>query len=416
MEPRPASTVVLVRPRPDGLEVLLTQRPATMAFAGDMHVFPGGAVDPADGEMGTELAFEVAAIRELFEEAGVLLAEPATEGVALGEARASLLSGGATLAQVARALRVRLRFDLLAPLSQWVTPPFVERRFDVRFFAAQLPADAEPSFVGDEVADHVWMTPRAALEARARGAIGLWVPTAATLQQLEHVAGFDEIRTRLAPSEVTPIGLNEDTPDVVRVTLPGAGAVPGQQVNAYVIGRRELVVIDPGDPSDAAADAILALATGRDARILAIVLTSPEPDHAAGAEALAGRIHVPVFAGRGAARWLPYDVAELSDGDAIPVGDTRITAVGTAGPRAEHLAFDAAENGSIFVGDLVGSGPSRAILAPPDERAWVASLDRVAALAPRSLFPAHGDPPPDPLAAIDARRSSSRAATRPGSG
>jgi glyoxylase-like metal-dependent hydrolase (beta-lactamase superfamily II)/8-oxo-dGTP pyrophosphatase MutT (NUDIX family) len=414
MDPRPASTVVLLRPGPGGLEALLTHRPATMAFAGDMHVFPGGAVDPADGE--GDSAFEVAAVRELFEEAGVLLAEPTREREALAAARASLLDGNASLSDVAKALDVKLRFDLLAPLSRWVTPPFVERRFDVRFFAAELPSGAEASFVGDEVLAHRWMTPRAALEARAAGEIGMWVPTAATLQQLEHVTSFDDIRTRLAPGEVKPIGLSEDTSDVVRVTLPGAGAVPGQQVNAYVVGRRELVVIDPGDPSDAAADAMLALATARDARIVAIVLTSPEPDHAVGAEALAGRIRVPVFAGRGAARWLPYDVTEVSDADEIPVGDTPITAVATPGPRAEHIAFVAAENGSIFVGDLVGPGPSRAILAPPDERGWAASLDRVSALAPRSLFPAHGDPPADPLVAIDARRAASRAATPPGSG
>jgi endoribonuclease LACTB2 len=368
-----------------------------------MHVFPGGAVDPADAEFGPELAFEAAAVRELFEEAGILLAEPAAEPEALVQARASLLSGAATLAHVTETLGVRPRFDLLAPVSQWVTPPFVERRFDVRFFAAQLPTDVEPSFVGDEVLAHAWMTPRAALEARARGEIGLWVPTAATLQQLEHVTSFDDIRTRLAPAEPAPIEMNEETLDVVRVTLPGAGAVPGQEVNAYVVGRRELVVVDPGDPSDAAADAIVALATGRDARIVAIVLSSPEPDHAAGAEALAGRIHVPVFAGRGAARWLPYDVTEVADGDGIPAGDIPLTAVASPGPRAEHVAFVAAENGSMFVGDLVGPGPSRAILAPPDARGWRASLDRVAALAPRSLFPAHGDAPADVVTAIDER-------------
>jgi endoribonuclease LACTB2 len=375
-----------------------------MAFAGDMHVFPGGALDPADAAFGPELAFEAAAVRELFEEAGILLAEPAGDREALVEARNSLLSGGATLADVADRLAVRLRFDLLAPLSQWVTPPFVERRFDVRFFAAQLPADAKPSFIGDEVIAHAWMTPRAALEARARGEIGLWVPTAATLQQLEYVTTFDDIRSRLAPGELGRIEMNEETEDVVRVTLPGAGAVPGQEVNAYVVGRRELIVVDPGDPSDAAADALLALASGREAGIVAIVLTSPEPDHAAGAEALAGRIHVPVFVGRGSARWLPYDVTEVADGDVIPAGDIPLTAVATPGPRAEHLAFVAAENGSMFVGDLIGRGPSRAIPAPPDERAWRASLDRVVALAPRSLFPAHGDPPADPLLPIEARQ------------
>jgi glyoxylase-like metal-dependent hydrolase (beta-lactamase superfamily II)/8-oxo-dGTP pyrophosphatase MutT (NUDIX family) len=359
-----------------------------MAFAGDMHVFPGGAVDPADGE--GDAAFEVAALRELFEEAGILLAEPAVPSAALGDARASLLDRSTTLAEVADELNLRLRFDLLAPLSRWVTPPFVDRRFDVQFFAAELPADSEASFVGDEVFAHRWLTPRAGLDARAAGEIGMWVPTSATLQQLEHVTSFRDIRGRLAPGNLAPIRLVEEAADVVRVVLSGAGAVPGQEVNAYVVGRHELVVVDPGDPSDAAADAILAVAAGRHARIAGIVLTSPEPDHAAGAEALAGRIAVPVFAGVGAARWLPYDVRELRDGDVVPVGDTPLTAIASPGPRAEHVAYVQADNASVFVGDLVGPGPSRAILAPRDEAAARASLDRVASLSPRSLFPAHG--------------------------
>jgi ribonuclease/clavin/mitogillin len=386
--PRPASTVVLLRPGRDRPEVLLTHRPATMAFAGDMHVFPGGAVDPEDG--GGDAAFEVAALRELFEEAGILLAEPAVASAALVDARAALLDRSATLAEVSDSLEVTLRFDLLAPLSRWVTPPFVERRFDVQFFAAELPAEAEASFVGEEVVAHRWLTPRAALEARAAGEIGMWVPTSATLQQLEYVTSFDEIRGRLAPGDLAPIRLVEESAEVVRVVLSGAGAVPGQEVNAYVVGRHELVVVDPGDPSDAAADAFLALATGRHARIAGIVLTSPEPDHAAGAEALAGRIDVPVFAGVGAARWLPYDVTELRDGDVVPVGDVSMTALATPGPRAEHVAYVAPETTPLFVGDLIGPGPSRAIVAPRDEAAARASLDRVASLSPRKMYPAHG--------------------------
>lgn len=410
MIPRPAATVVLLRPGPTGLEVLLTHRPTTMAFAADMHVFPGGAVDLADTELGAERAFEIAAVRELFEEAGVLLAEPrgaAPDSEELTAARAALLDGSATIGQVAERLGLNLRTDLLAPLSRWVTPPFVERRFDVQFFAAQLAPDAEPSFVGDEVLAHRWLTPAAALEAKAAGEIGLWVPTSVTLQQLAHVRDFAEIAERLAPGATAPPRIVEEAPGVTRLTLSEAGGVTGQTVNAWVAGEKALLVVDPGDPSGAAVEAILGVARARGGRIAAIVLTSAEPDHAAGAESLAGMIEVPVYAGPGAGRVLSFEVVELGDGAKIPGTDAAVTVVEAPGPRADQIALVAGD-GFGFVGDLVGPGPSRAIVGPPDVPAWVASLDRLVGLGVSRLFPGHGDPLPEPGRAIEQRRNELR--------
>jgi glyoxylase-like metal-dependent hydrolase (beta-lactamase superfamily II)/8-oxo-dGTP pyrophosphatase MutT (NUDIX family) len=398
--PRPAATVVLLRPAAARLEVLLTQRPATMAFAADVHVFPGGAVDPGDADD------RVAAVRELFEEAGVLLADarghwPGEEELA--RARAGLLDGSATIAQAAEGLGVDLRPDLLVPLSRWVTPPFVDRRFDVRFFAAELPAGATPSFVGEEVVAHRWLTPRAALDERAAGRIGLWVPTSVTLQQLEHVRSFDDIRQLLSPDRASGgIRVIDDGTGVVRIELPGAGGVEGQSVNAYLVGARELVAVDPGDPSDAAAEALLEVAAARSATIVGIALTHADPDHVAGAEALAGRIGVPIFAGPGAGGDLPHEIVELEDGALVPVGDAQLRVLATPGHRVDHVALSA--DNFVVAGDLVGPGPSRSILGPPDAEAWLASLDRLAALGPRRLLPGHGDPPRDPDAAIGAAR------------
>ncbi|HEY7589839.1 MAG TPA: NUDIX domain-containing protein [Candidatus Limnocylindrales bacterium] len=386
--PRPAATVVLLRAGRRGLEVLLTKRPATMAFAPDVFVFPGGAIDAADGNA------ETAAIRELFEEAGVLLTEPSAEPSAeaprpasIRRARRSLLDGTASMRDVAADLGVALRPDRLVPLSRWVTPPFVERRFDVRFFAAELPPRVRPSFVGDEVVEHRWMTPRSALQARAAGLLDLWVPTSATLQQLEHARSFDEVRERLTAGKSEPIrvdDVDEVAPRVTRLVMPGAGGVDGQSVNTYVVGTKELVVVDPGDPSDAAAETLLAVAAERSGRIAGIVVTSAAPDHHAGAEALAGRIDVPVFAGVGAARWLPYEVTELEDGDSVPVGDVELRVAATPGPRPEAISLLC--DGIAFAGDLVGAVPSRSIVPEPDGAAVDASRARVRG---RRLFAAH---------------------------
>lgn len=378
-----------------------------MAFAADMHVFPGGAVDPADSELGGERAFEVAAVRELFEEAGVLLAEPRSgvvSAAALTAARAALLDGSASIGQVAERLGVNLRTDLLAPLSRWVTPPFVERRFDVQFFAAELPPGAEPSFVGTEVLAHRWLTPAAALDAMAAGEIGLWVPTSVTLQQLTHVRDFAEIAERLAPGTTAAPRIVEEQAGVTRVTLSEAGGVAGQAVNSWVVGEKALLVVDPGDPSGTAVDALLEVAAARGGRIAAVVLTSAEPDHAAGAESLAGMIDVPVYAGPGAGRVLSFEVVELRDGATIPGTDADVTVVETPGPRADQIALVARDRFAC-VGELVGPGPSRAIVGPPDVPAWLASLDRLGGLGVTRVLTGHGDPPADPRRAIEQRRA-----------
>src|SRR5919109_1651143 len=150
-EPRAAATVVLLRPGPDGLEALLTHRPASMAFAPDVHVFPGGRVDEADLDPAVQarsvvtpkaasealggdlppvdaLGAYIAAIREAFEEVGILLADHAP-GADLAAARRRLLDSPNAFPSIAEALDLRLRTDHLVPLSRWVTPPILERRF-----------------------------------------------------------------------------------------------------------------------------------------------------------------------------------------------------------------------------------------------------------------------------------------------
>ena len=412
--PLPAATVVLARSTPDGFEVLLTRRPSTMAFAADMHVFPGGRVDAGDSDpriiavssltpteaavaLGDGLdpaaahAAHVAAIRELFEESGVLLADGSVTPDDREAARAGLLAGRVSLAEVVGSLGLRLRLDLLHPIAHWATPPIMPRRFDTRFFLAELPAEVEPSFDTAEVVSHRWLTPRAGLEAMAAGDLEMWVPTSATLQQLVHARSTAEVRGRVVLGREEAPRVVDLTPGVGRIEVSRAGAVPGQSVNTYLVGRREIVVIDPGDPSDRAADAILDAVRAASGRIAAVVLTHPDPDHAAGAEALSLRLQVPIFAGSGAGRELPYDITELADDELVPVGDVPLHVVNTPGPRPDHIALMTRE-GSLLMGDLVGARASRAILAPPDEGARARSLVRLAELGPRRLFPGHGEP------------------------
>jgi 8-oxo-dGTP pyrophosphatase MutT (NUDIX family) len=340
--PHPAATVVLLRPSANGLEVLLTRRPSTMAFAAGMMVFPGGRVDAADSDPGLaarssltpadaaerlgggaepELAaaLHVAAIRELFEEAGILLADASGVVAAASDdsdraaLRADLLAGRITFAEVADRLDLRLRPDLLVPIARWLTPVAYPRRFDARFFAAELPPGTTPTFVGDEVADHRWTTPRDALDALAAQEIEMWIPTSSTLQRIVALPGFEALAARLAVGPTRPSSVERPGPGVVRLTSWSAGGVPGQAAQTLLVGRRELLVIDPGDPSPDALASIMDIAREAGGRIGAIAISSPEPGHAAGADELSERTGASVFGPPGSAAWLPFPVVELAD-------------------------------------------------------------------------------------------------------
>ncbi|MBI2834104.1 MAG: NUDIX hydrolase [Acidobacteria bacterium] len=205
----PASTVVLVREAPlrdAAIEVFLVRRPERGAFSG-AHVFPGGRVDDGDAsaevaarcdrtadaaarfpdlEPSTAIAYHVAGIRELFEEAGVLLARDSGGGVVRlsGEAarryaeyRDSVHAGHTTLAAVLEREGLQLALDALVGFAHWVTPDSEARRFDTRFFLALLPETQSPAHEPVESIESCWLTPAGALDRHARGEICLPPPT-----------------------------------------------------------------------------------------------------------------------------------------------------------------------------------------------------------------------------------------------
>jgi glyoxylase-like metal-dependent hydrolase (beta-lactamase superfamily II)/8-oxo-dGTP pyrophosphatase MutT (NUDIX family) len=366
---RPAATVVLVRPGPDGLEVLLTRRPDSMAFAAGLQVFPGGRVDPADGVVdgsALHLAHRMAAIRETREEIGVVLADP----------------------------------HALVEIARWTTPRAYPRRFDARFFAAELPTGAPIVPDPREVAGHAWWTPRAALAAMARDEIAMWPPTSTTLQRLERASSFDQIRTRLARAPEAPIVVRRVDPGLAIVTGRSAFGPAGLPVNTVLVGRREVVVIDPGDPDEDVLDAIEAEVAAGGGRIVAIALTHVDPGHASGSEELSERTGLPIAVGPGGAAPLSWVVSEIADGAWIGRGDGRVTALTTPGHRPDHLAF-LTPDGTLVAGDALSDragGPAALILPPEgDAAAQAVTIGHLRALstagAVRRIVPGHGPAP-----------------------
>jgi glyoxylase-like metal-dependent hydrolase (beta-lactamase superfamily II)/8-oxo-dGTP pyrophosphatase MutT (NUDIX family) len=406
--PIPAATVVLLRPGRDGLEALLTRRPTTMTFAPDVHVFPGGRVDDGDADPGlltrsvislaeaalalggelepvAALAAHIAAIREAFEEVGILLADAPTTADVPG-ARRRLLSQPDSFPAIAAELGLRLRTDLLIPLSRWVTPPTLDRRFDARFFAAQVPPDADADLIGQEVVDHGWHRPADALALMALGTFAMWLPTAMTLAQLEHAASIDAIRDRLAPGRPGAVAVESIADDIVRIEMPAGGGVAGQPINAYLVGRRRHVLVDPGDPTGPGLERAMAEAAARGGRIAAIAITGADPDHVGGAEALREQLGVDIVTGPGGGRWLPHVVREVGDGDVIDDGDVPLAVVATPGQRPDALAFVVGEGQFAVTGDLDGRRGARSIPGPVDEAEVRRSVARLAGRAPSARW------------------------------
>jgi 8-oxo-dGTP pyrophosphatase MutT (NUDIX family) len=215
---KPASTVVVLRDSPAGPEVFMVRRHEATAFMAGAHVFPGGRVDASDrgaddmwcdgidhavaqlAALAREdaLAYHVAAARELFEEAGVLLArDPRGDFVALGGAdmharfkqyRHDVHSGARTLRSVLDHEQLRLALDALVMFAHWVTPPVDTRRFDTRFFLARVPPGQTPAHDERETTHSTWITAAGAIAAANADQIVLPPPTWTTLRELEAFA------------------------------------------------------------------------------------------------------------------------------------------------------------------------------------------------------------------------------------
>jgi 8-oxo-dGTP pyrophosphatase MutT (NUDIX family) len=208
---RDSATVVLLRDSPRGVEAFLMRRVDSMAFAAGMFVFPGGGVDsrdadrviawavppPADwaGRLAADpplvRALACAAIRETFEETGVLLASAADGGLLADTRdpgwehdRRELVSRRLAFADLLDARRLALRSDLIAPWAHWITPVSEPRRFSTRFFIAALPAGQLARVAGGEADRSTWLAPHAALDALQRGQLAMMPPTAAVLAEI----------------------------------------------------------------------------------------------------------------------------------------------------------------------------------------------------------------------------------------
>jgi 8-oxo-dGTP pyrophosphatase MutT (NUDIX family) len=251
---QPAATLMLLDDRPD-LQVLMLLRRRTSAFVGGMFVFPGGGVEADDAGAAVEalcpeipaadanrrlglpsggLAYWVTAVRETFEEAGVLLARDPRAGGCLDLSdpatarrfaahREAVDSGALPLAEVMRREGLELAVGSLCYAARWITPPGPPRRYDTRFFVAPLPAGQTAQHDDREAVQSQWMRPLEALERCAAGELAMLSPT---LGMLRILAGFADSAEAIASAERQQDGPDHPvrlvrSGDHWRVLLPG---------------------------------------------------------------------------------------------------------------------------------------------------------------------------------------------------
>jgi 8-oxo-dGTP pyrophosphatase MutT (NUDIX family) len=184
--PRQAATVIVLRGGADALEVVLVRRTPHARFMGGIWVFPGGAVDAGEGE--GDAAHRIAAVREVGEEAGIVLDDPSA----------------------------------LVKFSRWITPAEVVVRFDTHFFLAALPEGQDIRIDGEEIVDYGWFTPAAALAAHERGELELVFPTIKHLEQLAAFASAEAVLAHARGREVGPVQPRVITEgETARIVLPG---------------------------------------------------------------------------------------------------------------------------------------------------------------------------------------------------
>jgi len=252
--PRDAATVLLLRPAGAQFEVFMVKRSGLSDVLGEAHVFPGGKIDAADGSeemraflegvetlspaaLGETLAPDrlaamfVAAVRETYEEAGVLLARDA--GGADLQGGRKRLNAKESFASVLGDLRVKLDLTALVPWVRWVTPTFLAKRFDARFFLAAAPLDQEAVHDDYEATHSEWISPREALARWERNEIKL---APATFKSLAHLALYPSIEAAMADARSRPAPIvmpdSYERDGVREIVLPGD---PAHAVKALAI-------------------------------------------------------------------------------------------------------------------------------------------------------------------------------------
>jgi len=401
----PAAAVVLFREGPEGREVVLVRRGRDLRFAGGWHAFPGGRIDPADhhvdvpGLGGEDAALVACAVREAFEETGILLAAGASlPAEVLSASRRGLLEGTLPFPRFLAERGLHIDPGRLTYAGRWVTPDHLPLRYDARVFLSPVGREARADIWPGELADGDFIPVHRALERWRQGEILLHPPNLNALQVLAREGPIDLSALLDPPYRQGFLTRRiEFQEGILLVALRTPTLPPATHTNSWLVpdGDGQLAVVDPGASHPGEQARLLAVldelaAEGRPPG--AVWLTHAHPDHVGAVAAVVERYHIPVRAHPRAAARLSTRIEPLAEGDRLG----RFRVLETPGHAPEHLVFLDETTGALLCGDMV-STISTIVIDPPegDMAEYVRQLARLADLAPRTLFPAHGPPVPD---------------------
>jgi len=455
---RPAATVLLLRDSAQGIEVLMTRRSLTASFAPGAYVFPGGGIDALDESAHAQalrrptqsdlhLTQAIAAIRESFEELGILLAYLSDHRMAT-EQDIALLNRHQPFAAQCAAHGMKLAADQVYVLAHWITDRDLPKRFDVPFLVARMPEGQTPVADESEQFEPVWVRPADALKRHETGDFFIIFPTIRTLQRLtpfanvqavldacavndeplwtscpragwlagkeerymEHESPYGELALTSPDGQIVhhldwqcdhPVALLKN---VMRLTAPNPGVMTGPGTNTYWVGDPQsgYIVIDPGPADPDHLDRIWRATSGQ---IRMIVCTHSHPDHSPGAKPLQNLckdsslglppvLGLPSASTANAQSQFKPDRA-LAHGEVLKVGEHSLKVLHTPGHAANHLCLALLEDGLLFSGDHVLNG-STTVVNPPDGgmNDYLDSLDLLASECRTHslefILPAHG--------------------------
>lgn len=412
---RNAAAILLLRGSGRDREVFLVERSPELRFFGGYWAFPGGVRAPEDGadEAGADtVPLRRCAVRELFEETGVLL-EPALRGVAvdrrtavrkamLADAPADAPSPWLELCGAARGERV------VSDVCRILTPPFAPMRYDTLFVRAELPAGETPDVWPGELMQGRFVRPADALSAWRRGEL-LLVPPAVIM--LEHLAAAADIAEFDAAIGETARSYADGklhrvrfSPGVLLASLKSPTLPPATTTNCYIVGTDRLWVVDPAPPAASEQARLFDLLdelVAEGARLEGILVTHHHVDHVGAVVATSKRYGLSVRGHPRTLERLPPGFlrgAVLHDGETIPLGrapDGRdgwhLQAVFTPGHDQGHLCFRESRYDAVIVGDML-STVSTIVIDPPEGhlRTYLASLEKLLSVPMTTLYPAHG--------------------------